>query len=543
VRVTPTDGYGRRQVLAILSGLLLATFVASLDQTVVAAAMYRIGESLNGLTAQAWVTTAFLITSTISVPVFGKLSDTHGRKRLFLAAIGVFLAGSVLCAFAGSMAMLAAFRAFQGIGAGGILTLTSAVMGDVVAPRDRAKYGGWFVAVYAVASVVGPVTGGALAGQRTLLGVDGWRWIFLLNLPVGIVACVVVTRVLRAGRQRRRQRRLDLAGTLTLMIAAVPLLLVASRGQDWGWGGAASLACYAIGAVGIAGFLLAERRAGDGALLTLRLFRNHGFAVGAGQSLVVNIGMFAIIVVLLPLYLQLVKGYSPTAAGLLMLPQVAGTLLGSVTAGQFTSRTGRYKILPVTGSALMLAGMLLLSRLGPGTPLPYAESVTFLIGVGSTLYQQTITLSMQNALPQADLGVATSSNAFFRQIGATAGTAVFLSITYSAAGRAITTAYASAPPSLRAVAARHPGQAAALRLASSGSQSALNNTAFLARLDPVLAQPFRQGFAGALDLAFLASAVVMAAALALALLIRELPLRTTVAAQPAVPAEPAARRP
>jgi len=536
--VTPSDGYGRRQVTAILSGLLLATFVASLDQTVVAAAMYRIGESLDGLTAQAWVTTAFLISSTISVPVFGKLSDTHGRKRLFVAAIGVFLAGSALCAFAGSMAMLAAFRAFQGIGAGGILTLTSAVMGDVVAPRDRAKYGGWFVAVYAVASVVGPVTGGALAGQRTLLGVDGWRWIFLLNLPVGLAACVVVTRALRAGQQRRRQRRLDLLGTLTLMIAAVPLLLVASRGQAWGWGGAASMACYAIGALGVAGFLLAERRAGDGALLTLRLFRNHGFAVGAGQSLVVNIGLFAIIVVLIPLYLQLVKGYSPTAAGLLMLPQVAGTLLGSVTAGQFTSRTGRYKILPVTGSALMLAGMLLLARLGSGTPLLYAESLTFLIGAGSTLYQQTITLSMQNALPQADLGVATSSNTFFRQIGATAGTAVFLSITYSAAGRAIRTAYASSPPSMRVLAARYPGQAAALRLASSGSQSALNNTAFLARLNPDLAQPFRQGFTTALDIAFLVAAVVMVAALVLALLIRELPLRTTVAAPAATPAEP-----
>ena len=221
----------------------------------------------------------------------------------------MFLAGSVLCAFAGSMLMLAAFRAFQGVGAGGILTLTSAVMGDVVAPRDRAKYGGWFVAVYAVASVVGPVTGGALAGQRTLLGVDGWRWIFLLNLPVGAAACVVVTRVLRTGGQRRRQRRLDVAGTLTLIVAVVPLLLVASRGQAWGWGGAASLACYATGAVGVAGFVLAERRAGDSALLTLRLFRNHGFAVGAGQSLVVNIGMFAIIVVLIPLLPAAGKGY------------------------------------------------------------------------------------------------------------------------------------------------------------------------------------------------------------------------------------------
>ena len=533
----PSDGYGRRQVTAILSGLLLATFVASLDMTVVTAAMYRIGESLNGLAGQAWVTTAFLITSTVSIPVYGKLSDTHGRKRLFVIAITVFLAGSVLCAFAASMPMLAAFRAVAGIGAGGILALTSAVLGDVVPPRERAKYGGYFVATYAVASVVGPVTGGAMAGQRTLLGVDGWRWIFLINVPVGVAACVVVTRALRAGQQRRRQRRLDLAGTVTLIIAAVPLLLVASRGQAWGWGAPASVACYAIGTAGIAGFLLAERRAGDGALLTLRLFRNHGFAVGAGQSLVSAVGVYASIV-LLPLYLQLVRGYSPTEAGLLTLPQVAGTLAFSVIAGQFTSRTGRYKILPVTGAVLLLAGMLMLWPLTAGTPLFYTEIVMFLLGAGASLYRQTITLSMQNALPQADLGVATASNTFFFQIGCTIGAAAFLSIAYSTAGRAIRTAYASAGPSLSAAAADHPGQAGALRLASSGSQAALNNTAFLAHLNPVLAQPFRQGFTSALDVAFLVAALVMAAALVLALLIRELPLRTTVNAQPAAAAEP-----
>lgn len=538
--MTPSDGYGRRQVLAILSGLMLATFVASLDSTIVAAAMYRIGESLNGLTAQAWVTTAFLITSTISVPVYGKLSDTHGRKPLFLAAIAVFLAGSALCAFAASMPMLAAFRAVAGIGAGGILALTSAVLGDVVPPRERAKYGGYFVATYAVASVVGPVTGGALAGQSTLLGVDGWRWIFLINLPVGVAACAVVARVLRTGHQRRRQRRVDLLGTLTLMIAAVPLLLVAEFGQEWGWGAPASAACYATGALGIAGFLLAERRAGDSALLTLRLFRNRGFAVGAGQSLVWSIGMFASIA-LLPLYLQLVRGYSATEAGLLTLPQVAGTLAFSVIAGQFTSRTGRYKILPVTGSFLLLAGMLLLWRLTAGTPLPYAGSAMFLLGAGGSLYAQTITLSMQNALPQADLGVATSSNTFFWQVGGTAGAAVFLSIAYSTAGTAIRSAYAAAGPasSFRTAAAQHPGQAGLLRLASAGGQSALNNTAFLQRLNPVLAQPFRQGFTSALDIAFLTAAAVMAVALVLAVAIRELPLRTTIATQSATPAEPA----
>jgi EmrB/QacA subfamily drug resistance transporter len=538
--VTTSEGYDRRQVRTVLAGLMLATFVASLDMTVVTAALYRIGESLNGLTAQAWVTTAFMITSTVSVPVYGKLSDTHGRKPLFVIAITVFLAGSVLCAFAASMPMLAAFRAVAGIGAGGILALTSAVLGDVVPPRERAKYGGYFVATYAVASMVGPATGGALAGQHTLLGVDGWRWIFLINLPVGIAACAVVTRVLRAGQQRRRQRRVDLPGTLTLMIAAVPLLLVAELGQTWGWGAPASVACYSTGALGLAGFLLAERRAGDSALLTLRLFRNHGFAVGAGQSLVSATGIYASIV-LLPLYLQLVRGYSPTEAGLLTLPQVAGTLAFSVIAGQFTSRTGRYKVLPVAGAVLLLAGSLMLWPLTAATPLFYTEIVMFLLGAGASLYRQTITLSMQNALPQADLGVATSSNTFFFQIGSTAGAAAFLSIAYSAAGGAIRTAYATASPApaFRAAAAQHPGQAGLLRLASSGSQAALNNTGFLNRLSPVLAQPFKQGFTSALDIAFLTAAAVMAAALVLAVAIRELPLRTTIAAPQTTPAEPA----
>lgn len=524
--MTLPDGYGRRQVLTILSGLLLATFVAALDQTVVAAAIYRIGESLNGLTAQAWVTTAFLITSTISVPVYGKLSDTHGRKPLFLAAIAVFLAGSVLCAFAASMPMLAAFRACQGIGAGGVLALTSAVLGDVVAPRERARYGGYFVGTYAVASVAGPVTGGALAGRGTLLGVAGWRWIFLLNVPVGIVACVVVARVLRSGSARRRARRVDLAGTSTLVVAAVPLLLVAQRGEVWGWGAPASLICYAVGTLGIVGFLVAERRAGDDALLALRLFRNRGFAVGAGQSLVSTIGVFACIA-LLPLYLQLVRGCSPTDAGLLTLPQVAGTLAGALVAGRYTTRTGRYKVLPVTGSVLLLVGALLLWRLDAGTPMTYAAIAMFLFGAGSSLYTQTITLSMQNALPQADLGVATSSNTFFRQVGGTTGAAVFLSVTYSVAGGAIRSAYASAgtEPAFRAAAVTQPGL---VRLAAAGDRTALDDTAFLDHLRPVLAQPFREGFTTALDVAFLGTAVVLAGALVLALLVKELPLRTTV---------------
>lgn len=528
----------------MLSGLLLAMFVASLDQTVVAAAMYRIGESLHGLTAQAWVTTAFLITSTIAVPLYGKLSDTHGRKRMLLIAIAVFLTGSALCAFAASMPMLAAFRAFQGVGAGGIFALTSAVLGDLVAPRQRAKYGGYFVSVYAVASVVGPVTGGALAGQRTLLGVAGWRWIFLLNVPLGLAACAVVARVLRARQHRRAARRVDIAGALTLVLALVPLLLVAQFGQSWGWGSRPAAACYAAGALGAAMFAIAERRAGDSAMLALRLFRNRAFAVGACQSLVSNIGIFAGIA-LLPLYLQTVRGYSPEAAGLLTLPQVAGTLACSVIAGQVTARTGRYKILPVAGSVPLLAGTLLLCRLTAGTPMVTVECAMFGIGAGTALYQQTITLSMQNALPQRDLGVATGANTFFRQIGGTVGAAAFLSMLYARAGGMIRSGYAAAEAgtAFRAALRQHPGQAGTVRLAASGAAAALNNTSFLARLAPDLARPFTAGFAGALAGAFVPAAAVMAAALVLALCVRQLPLRTTVAPAESPARPPAAPRP
>ncbi len=289
-----------------------------------------------------------------------------------------------------------------------------------------------------------------------------------------------------------------------------------------GLGELPSVACYVTGALGTVAFLVAERRAGDDALLVLRLFRNRAFAIGAGQSLVGNTGMFAGIV-LLPLYLQLVKGYSPTAAGLLTLPQVAGTLACPVIAGQVTSRTGRYKILPVTGSVLLLAGMLLLCRLTTATGMAYVESVMFLLGAGGGLYMLTITLSMQNALPQADLGVATSSNTFFRQVGGTAGSAMFLSVSYSAAGSAIRTAYAAARSAgaLRAAVRHGPGQAATVRLTSSSGSGALNNTSFLQHMNPVLAEPFKQGFTSALTVA----AMVMTAALILALLIRELPLR------------------
>jgi EmrB/QacA subfamily drug resistance transporter len=516
--------------MIILSGLLLGMFLAALDQTVVSTAIYKIGESLHGLTAQAWVTTSFLITSTIATPLYGKLSDQYGRKPFFLFAIAVFIAGSALCMLSTSMYMLAAFRAFQGIGAGGLFSLAFAIIGDIIPPRQRARYQGYFMAVFGTSSVLGPVVGGALAGQNHLLGLDGWRWIFLINVPIGILALVVVAKVLHV-KQDRRPHRIDYQGAVSLIVALVPLLIVAEQGREWGWGSGTALVCYVVGAVGIACFLFAERRAGDEALLPLRLFRNGVFALGSAQSAIIGIGMFGGIT-LLPLYLQLVKGNSPTKAGLLTLPLVLGIMIFSMVAGQVTSRTGRYKIFPIIGCVLLVAGMLMLWRLSADSGLPYADLAMFVVGAGLGLNMQTIVLAMQNAVPPRDIGVATSSTTFFRQMGGTLGVAVFLSIVYSVVGGKIGAAFADARGSqaFQQAAKAHPDQLKTLTSASSGGSGTLNDTSFLNHIDPVLGHPFKVGFTNAIDVAFLVGAGVLVIAFVLSTLIKEVPLRATAAA-------------
>ncbi|MET9223187.1 MDR family MFS transporter [Streptomyces sp. NPDC003300] len=523
----PPTEYTHRQIMVILSGLLLGMFLAALDQTVVSTAIYKIGESLNGLTAQAWVTTAFLITSTISTPLYGKLSDQYGRKPFFLFAIAIFIVGSALCMLSTSMYMLAGFRALQGIGAGGLFSLALAIVGDIIPPRQRAKYQGYFMAVFGTSSVLGPVIGGALAGQDSLLGIDGWRWIFLINVPIGILALFVVARVLHV-RQERRPHRIDYLGATALIVALVPLLIVAEQGREWGWGAASSLSCYVIGAVGIVAFLLAERRAGEEALLPLRLFRNGVFAVGSAQSAIIGIGMFGGIT-LLPLYLQLVKGNSPTKAGLLTLPLVLGIMIFSMVSGQITSRTGRYKIFPIIGCALLVGGMLMLWQMSADSSLFYVDVSMFVVGAGLGLNMQTIVLAMQNAVPPRDIGVATSSTTFFRQMGGTLGVAVFLSIVYSVVGGKIGSAFAAAKggEAFQQAAAAHPDQLKTLTSASSGSTGTLNDTSFLSHVDPALAHPFKTGFTDAINVAFLVGAGVLVIAFVLSLLIKEVPLRTT----------------
>ena len=520
----PADGaLSHRQIMTILSGLVLGMFLAALDQTIVSTAIKTIGNDLHNLTAQAWVTTAFLITSTIAAPLFGKLSDIYGRKRLFMLSIVIFVVGSALCGLATSMYELAAFRAFQGIGAGGIMPLALAVIGDIIPPRERARYQGYMIAVFASASVLGPVLGGVFAGLDSFLGVAGWRWIFYINVPIAAAALFVVARVLKLDESRRARRRIDWLGSALLAVGLVPLLVVAEQGQAWGWSSLASLACYFLGVAGLVAFVWVQHRMGDDAVLPLRLFRNSTFSVASAQMTIIGMALFGGLAVV-PLYLQIVKGSSPTASGLLLLPLVLGLMGASLVSGRIVSRTGRYKIFPVIGSFLMLGGMGLMVTVGADTPLWHTDVFMLLFGIGLGLNMQSLMLGMQNAVPAGDMGVASAASTFFRSVGGTIGTAIFLSILFSQAGSKISSAYAAAAsnPAYLAAARAHPGQVASLRQGLSGG---LEDTSFLNGLAKPLVHPFFTGFSAAGDVVFAATAILLVASVVLSLFLKEVPLR------------------
>jgi EmrB/QacA subfamily drug resistance transporter len=512
------DGaFTHRQIVTILAGLMVAMFLAALDQTVVSTAIRTIADDLQGYDLQAWATTAFLITSTISTPLYGKLSDIYGRRPFYLFAIAVFVVGSALCGIATSMYELAAWRAVQGIGAGGLMSLALAIIGDLVPPRQRAKYQGYFMAVWATSSVLGPVVGGFLAGQSSLLGVDGWRWIFWINVPLGFLAFAAVMRVLHLPHQRR-EHRIDWPGALALITCLVPLLIVAEQGRTWGWGSPAALACYAVGLVGLVAFVLAERAYGDDALLPLRLFGNRSFAVAGMGSVVMGAGMFGGLL-LLPQYLQIVHGSSPTVAGLQMLPLVAGIMTGAMGSGIAISRTGRYKALPLTGIVLMTVALLALSRVVDAEASIWSL-VPFMaiMGIGLGLNMQPVILAVQNAVSPREMGVATSSVTFFRQMGGTIGTAVFLSVLFTRLPRDIDTAVSEAVSA-------DPSLGARLQETLGGSTADLSDTSFIQRLPDALALPFKTGFSHSIDVVFLLAAVVVAIGFVVLWFLPELPLR------------------
>ncbi|WP_369355587.1 MFS transporter [Streptomyces sp. cg2] len=524
-----------RQILTILSGLMLGMFLAALDQTIVSTSIRTIADDLHGLSQQAWATTAYLITSTIATPLYGKLSDLHGRKPYYLAAISIFVMGSVLCTFSTSMTELAAFRAVQGLGAGGLMSLALAIIGDIVPPRERARYQGYMLGTFATSSVAGPLIGGALAGQATLLGITGWRWVFLVNVPIGVIALFVVAKVLNIPHTRRN-RRIDWWGALTISIGVVPLLLVAEQGREWGWTSSRSITCYVVGVVGIIAWVLVERWMGDDALIPMRLFRNGTFSKTSLLSVLIGMGMFGGML-MIPQYLQIVKGASPTKSGLEMLPLMAGMMIASIVSGQITAKTGRYKVFPIIGTALMIAAMLLFHyRVQWDTALWETMVYMLVFGLGLGGCMQTLVLAVQNAVPPQDMGVATASSTFFRQMGATAGTAIFLSVLFSTVGEKIGDAFKAAVSTTRFQEAlkdpavlhdpankpvldmlKHPG--------NGGSSGVLSDSSFIQHLDPRLAEPFKRGFADSMHTVFLMGAVVVALAFVLMWFIKEVPLR------------------
>ena len=505
-----------RQIVAIFAGLMMGLFLAALDQTIVASSIRTIADDLQGLSVQAWVTTAYLITSTITTPLYGKLGDMYGRKPLFITAITVFIIGSLLCTFSTSMYMLAGFRAVQGLGAGGLFSLALAIIGDIVSPRERAKYQGYFLAVFGTSSVLGPVVGGFFAGADTIFGITGWRWVFLVNVPIGIAALFVVNHTLNMAHHPRRHR-IDWWGAAALVVALVPLLTVAEQGRTWGWGSGRALACYVVGAAGVVGFLLAERKMGEEALIPLRLFRGRTFAVSTAANAAIGTAMFGGIAVL-PLYLQIVKGASPTGAGLQLLPLTAGIMGASILSGQVISRTGKYAFFPVIGTSLMLVGLLTFSQVGADTPLWQTGIVMLVFGAGLGFNLQPLLLAMQNAVSPRDLGVSTASATFFRQIGGTIGVAVFLSILFSSLPGRLASAIAAMTPA---------DQAALAKAAPAGGADVLTDSSFISTLPDALARPYLVSFSQSMDLVFLCAATVAAIGLVVVLFLPALPLRTT----------------
>jgi EmrB/QacA subfamily drug resistance transporter len=509
--MTPAGGLTHRQILTVLSGLMLGMFLASLDQTIVSTAMRTIADKLNGQTQQAWVTTAYLVTSTVSTPLYGKLSDLYGRKPFYLFAITVFVAGSILCGFAHSIYELAAYRALQGIGAGGLMSLAFAIVGDMVPPRERGRYQGYFMSVFATSSVLGPVLGGWFAGQGSIAGIEGWRWIFYINVPIGIIALVVVSKVLQMPR-KRSEHRIDYLGAALLTAAVVPVLLLAEKGHEWGWTSSTSLVLLAVSLISLGLFVPRERQMGEEAILPLRVFSNRVFSVSSTVAFLVGIGMFGGLTSV-PLYLQIVRGESPTMAGLQMIPFMAGIIASSFTTGRIMSRTGRYKIFPILGTAVMGVAMLLFSTLSVDTPIPQAMAYMVVMGAGLGLSMQTLVISVQNALPPQDMGVATSSVTFFRSMGGTFGVAAALALLFGSLAGNIRD---------RAVAAHLPPDI----IAKFKSATSLNDTSIIGTLPPAVRRVVLEGFADSMHTVFLTTFFLLIPAFALSFFIKEVPLRS-----------------
>lgn len=492
-----------REILVVMSGLMLGMLVAALGQTVVATALPTIVGELGGQDQLAWVVSATLLTSTASTPLWGKLSDLYGRRPLFQAAIVVFLVGSVLCGLSQDMAQLIGFRAVQGLGIGGLMALSQAIIGDIVSPRERGRYQGYMGSVFGVSSVGGPLIGGFLVDG------PGWRWCFYVGVPIGIAAYVVTNRVLTMPFTRRDHEIDYLGAALIVGGVSLLLLLLSLGGKEFEWG-SAEIVGMAIGsAVLLALAIVQERRAAE-PIIPPRLFSIPTFRITSLAGFIVGVAMFGAIVYL-PQYLQIVKGQSPTRSGLLTIPLMVGLMALSIGSGRIITQTGRYKIFPVVGLIVVAVGLGLFTQLGVDTPLPVAGAYMLVLGAGLGMVMQVLVLAVQNAVEHRDLGTATSAATFFRSMGGALGVAVFGALLSDRLGRYI-------PERLAAAGVEAGG----------GGGDLLGTPDSIAALPGPVRDAVLGGFADSLSDLYTIAIPIALVGFVVVLFLPELPLRTSV---------------
>ena len=501
--------------MIILSGLMTGMLLAALDQTIVSTALKSIVEDFNGLNHYTWVVTAYLLTSTASTPLYGKISDIYGRRIVFQFAIVTFLIGSFLAGASQDMTQLIATRALQGLGAGGLMALTFVIIGDIVPPRERGRYQGYFGAVWGLSSVAGPLLGGFFSDHASILGITGWRWIFYINIPFGIAALVITSAVLHIPKVKR-EHNIDYLGAL-LMVAAVSstLLAVSVYGPERGWGNSTTLTYLASGILLALIFLVWEGKAKE-PIIPLSLFKNHTFSLTSALGFIIGAGMFGAIV-MLPLYLQVVKGDTATEAGLKLIPFMLGIVSTSIYSGKAITKHGYYKRFPIIGTAVMTVGILLMATLNTTTPFWQLSIYAILVGAGLGLSMQTIVIALQNSVDYKDMGVATSSNTFFRSLGSVFGTALFGAILTNRLGHYLIVGRDE-------LAAANP--TAAQSFNESDIEKIKQNTSVIAQLPPEAQTTALNAFVNSFQVVFLVAAPITAFGFLLALFLRETPLRT-----------------